>query len=94
MPKEIQNIKKFKVLEMDQQEFFSIGGLSLCDSCCKKMKKGYFIAVLNMSYCTEHYLEWFRTAERFPEDISFEEFIHSRMFNFFKKAPFLEESRK
>lgn len=84
MPTEIQNIKKFKVLEMVQEEFFSTGGFSICDSCCKKMDKGYFIAVLNMSYCTEHYLNWFKKAKRFPEDEYFENLMYSRMINFLK----------
>lgn len=89
MAKEIKNIKNFKILEMDSKEFFSTGGFSICDSCCKPMEKGFFIAVLNMSYCTEHYLEWFKNAERFEEDISFENFTFSRMKNFLDKKVLL-----
>lgn len=82
MAKEIQNIKKFKILEMTSKEFYSTGGFSICDSCSKKMDKGYFIPVLNMSYCTEHYLKWFKDAFRYPEDIPFEEYKFTQMKTF------------
>lgn len=82
MATEIQNIKQFKILEMNSAEFFSTGGFSICDSCSVLMKKGYFIPVLNMSYCTEHYLEWFKDAVRYPEDIPFEEYKFTQMKTF------------
>lgn len=82
MAKEIQNIKNFKILEMSSIEFISTGGFSICDNCCAKMDKGYFIPVLNMSYCTDHYLDWFKDAIRFPEDIPFEEYKFTQMKNF------------
>lgn len=79
MAKEIQNIKSFKILEMNSKEFFSTGGLSICDSCCTPMEKGYYIAVLNSAYCEKHYLQWYENAINYPEDRSFESMVFERM---------------
>ncbi|MDE3744065.1 hypothetical protein [Maribacter polysaccharolyticus] len=72
MAKIIDNPKGFKVIELDRDEFFSIGGMSLCDGCNQKMKKGFFIAVLNRSYCEEDYHSWSERAVRYQEDIDYE----------------------
>lgn len=82
MPKEIINIKNFKILELTSEEFYSTGGFSICDSCCLQMKTGYYISVLNLSYCTDHYLKWFKEATRYPEDINFEEYNFSQIKTF------------
>lgn len=58
MAKIVENKKGFKVLELSMIEFQSIGGLSICDSCNKAMFKGYWVAVLNYSYCQEDYFKW------------------------------------
>lgn len=78
----IANSKKFKVLELSSQELLSTGGFSICDSCNTLMEKGYFIAVLNMTYCEKDYNLWLEKAINYPEDQSFEHFTFERMRNF------------
>lgn len=79
---EIKNQLHFKVLEMSSNELLSTGGLSICDNCCVPMQKGYYIAVLNMTYCKEHYFNWLKNAINYPEDRNYESFVYNRMIDF------------
>ncbi|MFK7102280.1 hypothetical protein V3471_15020 [Flavobacterium oreochromis] len=74
-----KNEKNFKIIKMNYEEFFSTGGFSICDSCTKPMVEGYFIAVLNHSYCEYHFNNWINSAVNYPEDRDFEEFTFNRM---------------
>lgn len=78
----IANSKNFKILELSSYELISTGGLSICDCCNTFMVKGYFVAVLNMTYCEEHYNLWLKEAVNYTEDKSFENFTFERMKNF------------
>ena len=72
MAKIILNKKGFKIIEMSIMEFQSIGGLSICDRCNSMMRKGFFIAVLNSSYCEDDFNRWLKSAIRYDEDIPYE----------------------
>ena len=83
MAKIITNNKEFKIIELSQEELFSIGGLALCDGCNSKLTKGFYIAVLNSTYCESDYLNWSKNAVRYDEDISYENAKFSRMKAYF-----------
>ena len=75
----IPNDKGFKVLELSMEEFQSIGGLSMCDGCNQAMFKGYYISVLNYSYCEEDYKNWEARSIKYDEDIPYELSNFNRM---------------
>jgi len=79
MAKIVPNEKGFKVIELSMTELVSIGGLSICDSSNRAMAKGYYIAVLNHTYCEEEYFKWLKRAVRYDEDISYELTSFNRM---------------
>lgn len=85
MPKIIANDKGFKVLELNSREFLATGGFSICDGCCKVMFKGYFIAVLNRSYCEDDFKDWLANAIRYNEDIPYENQKFNQMKTFLEK---------
>lgn len=72
MAKIIPNPKGFKIIRMTKQEFFSIGGLSVCDCCNSLMDEGFYIAVLNRAYCQQDFNRWLKSAIRYDEDIPYE----------------------
>lgn len=78
----VENKKGFKILKLNYKEFLSTGGLSICDGCNKIMFEGYYIAVLNYSYCKEDYEEWIKSAIKYDEDLSYEESKFNSMYNF------------
>ena len=85
MVKIVANDKGFKVLELNSREFLATGGLSICDGCCKPMFKGYFISVLNMSYCEEDFNKWLANAIRYDEDIPYEDQKFNQMKTFLEQ---------
>ncbi len=73
MARILPNAKGFKIIELTKEELFSIGGgLSICDICCAKMDKGFYIPVLNSTYCQKDYERWNESAIRYAEDIPYE----------------------
>lgn len=83
MAKIVTNAKGFKVIKLDYNEFLSTGGLSICDGCSRLMSEGYYIPVLNSSYCEKDYKEWLERAIRYDEDLSYEEMKFKEMKRFF-----------
>ena len=75
----IESEKLFKILKLTRKELFSIGGYSICDQCCKPITEGYYISVLNQTYCKEHYDQWIKDAVNYPEDHEYENFTFKRM---------------
>lgn len=71
-----QNDKGFLVLRMDQDDCRMAGFGLMCDQCMEDMtpdSKFYYIAVLNMLFCEECYRDWYEQADRYEEDIPYEE---------------------
>lgn len=81
----IDNSKNFKILELSSHELISTGGFSICDCCNTFMEKGYFVAVLHMTYCEKDYHLWLEKAVNYTEDQPFENFSFKRMKDFITK---------
>ena len=81
----VENYKLFKILLLTRSQLISTGGYAICDNCCKPMQQGYYIAVLNMTYCQMHYEKWIETAINHPEDNEYENFAYNRMYEFITK---------
>ena len=65
----VKNDKNFKVVKMSREEVNTVfGTIGICDRCNKKVKVGYYIAVLNMWMCTKCYKSWLKTARYYEED--------------------------
>lgn len=79
----VHNDKGFKIVQLSRQEFMELGGMSICDGCCKPMETGYYIAVLNYAYCETDYNNWLQRATRYEEDIPFEEKKFNQIKDFF-----------
>ena len=47
--------------------------IGVCDSCMESPEVGYYVAVLNQWFCKKCYEEWLQRAERYQEDIPYEE---------------------
>ena len=83
--KEFQNNKGFLILEISRQEMLDkleqYGCLGICDLCGNPTDKGLYVAVLNQWFCPDCFYEWYIRAERYEEDIPFEE----RNYEYYKK---------
>lgn len=74
MSKIVENIKRFKVIEISERECKEkIGGLGICDGCNKDFQTAFYVAVLNYSYCQGCYDSWMTKAINYPEDRKYEE---------------------
>lgn len=75
--KEVKNEKGFLVMEITRAELVSklaqYGCIGVCDSCMESPEVGYYVAVLNQWFCKKCYEEWLQRAERYQEDIPYEE---------------------
>jgi hypothetical protein len=72
---QLNNDKGFLLLKTSSDEIknLSLVSYGICDSCNCEPKEGVYIAVLNCWYCPDCFERWYTSAERFSEDIKFEE---------------------
>lgn len=82
----IKNEKKFKILEISQEEMFSIGGYGICDSCNKSSHNGFLICVLHWWICEKCYKEWYVRAINYVDDQKFEQKIFDDYIKKFEKS--------
>lgn len=79
---------KINLLELMEVE---PGALGICDFCGKVSSTGYYIPVLNRWYCDECFEEWQTRANRFEEDVPYEESNLNSWIDKLKKHNLLEE---
>ena len=82
MAKRIINKKGFKIIKLTPEEARTIGfGFQdetdfelICDNCGELMllQDCYYVSCLNRALCSECFEEWYKYAERYPEDIRWE----------------------
>lgn len=70
MANQQKNTKGLKVIKMRTTELIRISPYSIgvCDNCMKRVKTGYYVAVLNRYICEACYQEFIQRAKRYPED--------------------------
>jgi len=64
--------KGFKILSLKTDHVLLLGGLGICDSCCKPAFEGKYIAVLNSYYCQSCFEDWYARAKYYQEDKGYE----------------------
>lgn len=89
MAKIVNNDKGFKVISLSTREAQALGfgvygsGACLCMHCNHLIRGDiYYIAVLDDTMDKECYDKWYKSAERYTEDIP----IEDRNFNYYKEA--------
>lgn len=82
MAKKVENSKEFLVIEASAAEMrAAVGSPGICDDCCRKSPKGYYVAVLNRWFCPECYREWLGRAKYYPQDTE----IERKNYRYYKK---------
>ncbi len=87
MAQSLRTEKGFIVIKTTWEEVVIIGGLGICDDCCKAGEEGYIIGVLaGRWYCTSCYEGWHEGATNHEEDRKYEKQMHQRFVNLFSRV--------
>ena len=91
MARIVKNDQGFKVIAMISEEAIQKCNFGeVCDHCLEPYfgkKCLYYVAVLNMLFCTPCYINWIEKNERYAEDVPYEE----RNFKFYCEKLGLKE---
>lgn len=96
MAKVLKNNKNFRVIKLNSLDDIERCGFGfrnnksntievVCDNCnklCNSNEELYYVAVLNRLFCKDCYFNWYSRAQRYAEDIPYEE----KLFKVYAKA--------
>lgn len=86
MAKIIETPQKFRVIQVSRLELMEKmpGSIGICDDCNKAKQDGYLICVLNQWYCPACYIDFIKSAIRYPDDIHIEEIRFEKLKTLFQ----------